>query len=34
MLSAGAIIVIIPTLIVFLLLQRFIYNGLSAGAVK
>ena len=33
-LSAGAIIVIIPTLIVFLLLQRFIYNGLSAGAVK
>jgi raffinose/stachyose/melibiose transport system permease protein len=33
-LSAGAIIVIIPTLIVFLLLQRFIYNGLSSGAVK
>ena len=33
-LSAGAIIVIVPTLIVFLLLQRFIYNGLSAGAVK
>ncbi len=33
-LSAGAIIVIIPTLIVFLLLQRFIYNGLSAGATK
>jgi multiple sugar transport system permease protein len=33
-LSAGAIIVIVPTLILFLLLQRFIYNGLSAGATK
>jgi len=33
-LSAGAIIVIVPTLIIFLLLQRFIYNGLSAGATK
>lgn len=33
-LSAGALIVIIPTLIVFLALQRYIYNGLSAGAVK
>ena len=31
-LAAGAIIVIIPTLILFLLLQRYIYNGLSAGA--
>ncbi|NMM16542.1 MAG: carbohydrate ABC transporter permease [Cellulomonas sp.] len=33
-LSAGAIIVIIPTLLVFLALQRYIYNGLSAGATK
>ncbi len=33
-LSAGALIVIIPTLIAFLLLQKYIYNGLSAGAVK
>ena len=33
-LSAGAIIVIVPTLIVFLLLQRWIYNGMSAGATK
>jgi ABC-type glycerol-3-phosphate transport system permease component len=32
--SAGAILVIVPTLIVFLLLQRFIYNGLTAGATK
>ena len=31
--SAGAILVIVPTLIVFLLLQRFIYNGfISRGA--
>src|ERR1035438_1568102 len=28
------IIVIVPTLIIFLLLQRFIYNGLSAAATK
>jgi len=33
-LSAGALIVIIPTLVVFLALQRHIYNGLSAGATK
>ncbi|MEP6798323.1 MAG: ABC transporter permease subunit, partial [Lapillicoccus sp.] len=33
-LSAGAVIVIVPTLIVFLLLQRWIYNGISAGATK
>jgi ABC-type glycerol-3-phosphate transport system permease component len=33
-LSAGAIVVIIPTLVLFLLLQRFIYRGLAAGAVK
>ncbi len=32
--SAGAIIVIIPTLIIFLFLQRFIYNGFTSGAVK
>lgn len=33
-LSAGAIVVIVPTLVIFLILQRFIYRGLSAGAVK
>lgn len=33
-LSAGALIVIIPTLIAFLALQKYIYNGLSSGAVK
>ena len=32
--SAGVLITIIPTLIVFLLLQRFIYNGFTAGATK
>jgi multiple sugar transport system permease protein len=32
--SAGAILVILPTLVVFLFLQRFIYNGLTAGATK
>ena len=32
--SAGAILVIIPTLIIFLLLQRFIYNGFTSGSVK
>ncbi|MFD6415822.1 carbohydrate ABC transporter permease [Streptomyces sp. NPDC060194] len=32
--SAGAVLVIIPTLVVFLLLQRFIYRGLAAGAIK
>ena len=32
--SAGAALVIIPSLVVFLALQRFVYNGLSAGAVK
>lgn len=32
--SAGVILVIIPTLAVFLLLQRFIYNGFTAGAQK
>lgn len=32
--SAGVVIVIIPTLIIFLLLQRFIYNGMTNGATK
>ncbi|MBR8639175.1 carbohydrate ABC transporter permease [Streptomyces tuirus] len=32
--SAGAILVIAPTLIVFLFLQRFIYNGFTKGATK
>lgn len=32
--SAGVVIVIIPTLIIFLLLQRFIYNGFTNGATK
>lgn len=32
--SAGAIIVIVPTLVLFLFLQRFIYNGFTSGAVK
>lgn len=32
--SAGAVLVIIPTLLVFLFLQRFIYNGFTSGATK
>lgn len=32
--SAGAALVIIPSLIVFLVLQRFIYSGITAGANK
>ncbi len=32
--SAGVILVIVPTLIAFLALQRFIYNGFTAGATK
>lgn len=32
--AAGTIVVIVPTLIAFLLLQRWIYKGLTAGAVK
>jgi raffinose/stachyose/melibiose transport system permease protein len=32
--SAGAILVIAPTLIVFLFLQRFIYNGFTRGATR
>ena len=31
---AGVVIVIIPTLVVFLSLQRLIYNGFTAGATK
>lgn len=32
--SAGTILVIVPTLVVFLALQRFIYSGLTRGAGK
>ncbi|MEV8369969.1 carbohydrate ABC transporter permease [Microbacterium sp. NPDC064584] len=32
--AAGTILVIIPTLVAFVALQRFIYRGLTAGAVK
>lgn len=32
--AAGTILVIIPTLVAFLALQRWIYRGLTAGAVK
>jgi ABC-type glycerol-3-phosphate transport system permease component len=32
--SAGTLIVIVPTLIAFLFLQRWIYKGLTSGAVK
>ncbi|HEX8343416.1 MAG TPA: carbohydrate ABC transporter permease [Actinoplanes sp.] len=32
--SAGVILVILPTLVVFLALQRWIYSGLTAGSVK
>jgi multiple sugar transport system permease protein len=32
--SAGAILVILPTLVIFLVLQRLIYNGLTSGSVK
>jgi multiple sugar transport system permease protein len=32
--AAGAILVIVPTLLVFLALQRFIYNGLTTGATR
>jgi multiple sugar transport system permease protein len=34
LISAGVIIVIVPTLIAFLTLQRFFYNGLTAGSIK
>ncbi|ROP28606.1 carbohydrate ABC transporter permease [Couchioplanes caeruleus] len=32
--AACTMIVILPTVVVFLLLQRFIYNGITAGATK
>jgi multiple sugar transport system permease protein len=32
--AAGTILVILPTVILFLFLQRYIYRGLVAGAVK
>jgi raffinose/stachyose/melibiose transport system permease protein len=32
--AAGIMVVIVPTLIIFLLLQRFIYNGVTSGATK
>jgi multiple sugar transport system permease protein len=31
---ACTMLVIIPTMILFLALQRFIYNGFTSGAVK
>ncbi len=32
--AAGTILVIIPTLVLFLFLQRYIYRGLTSGATK
>jgi multiple sugar transport system permease protein len=32
--SAGAVLVIVPTLLAFLFLQRFIYNGFTRGSTK
>jgi multiple sugar transport system permease protein len=32
--SAGVVIAIVPTLVLFLSLQRFIYNGFMSGATK
>ncbi len=32
--AAGVIIVIVPTFVAFLFLQKYIYNGLTAGATK
>jgi len=32
--AAGTLLVIVPTLVAFLFLQRYIYNGLTAGATK
>ena len=34
LIAAGTILVILPSLIVFIALQRFIYRGLTSGAVK
>ncbi|MFD5748815.1 carbohydrate ABC transporter permease [Streptomyces sp. NPDC127033] len=32
--SAGAVLVIVPTLVAFLFLQRYIYNGFTRGATR
>ena len=32
--AAGTIVIIIPTLIIFLALQKYIYNGFTAGATR
>jgi multiple sugar transport system permease protein len=32
--SAGVVITIMPTLIIFLFLQKYVYNGLTQGAVR
>jgi raffinose/stachyose/melibiose transport system permease protein len=32
--AAGTVLVILPSLVVFLALQRFVYNGFAAGATK
>jgi arabinogalactan oligomer/maltooligosaccharide transport system permease protein len=32
--AAGGMIIVLPTLIVFLALQRFLIGGLTAGGVK
>ena len=32
--AAGTMLVIVPTLILFLFLQKYIYNGITAGATK
>lgn len=34
LIAAAIIIVLIPTIIVFLVLQKFIYNGITSGATK
>ncbi len=34
LITAGVVICIIPTLIAFLALQRFFYNGLTSGSIK
>ncbi len=33
-LSAAVVLVILPILVIFLVLQRFIYNGFTMGATK
>ena len=32
--AAGTLLVIIPTLVIFLFLQKYIYNGFISGATK